>query len=131
MSIYGWIKWNKNHESENPVAITTNNSKDWIITAGIVIGGWILLYFTLSRYTDSNVPATDAFVSATAWAGMWLLARHKVENWILLNISNAIAIPLLIYKGMAFAAVFTLFLFIVAIFGYLRWRKQYRLAHTG
>jgi nicotinamide mononucleotide transporter len=69
-------------------------------------------------------------VSATACAGMWLLAKHKIENWILLNISNAIAIPLLVYKGIPLTACLTLFLFIVACFGYFNWRKQYRVLHA-
>lgn len=131
MSIYGWIVWYKGSESENPSAISHNNRKDWITTILIVIIGWTVIYLLLTRFTDSNVPAIDAFVSSTACAGMWLLAKHKIENWVLLNISNAVAIPLLIYKGMPFTSFLTLFLFIVAIFGYFRWKKQYRLLHAA
>lgn len=130
MSIYGWIQWHKGHENDNPASISHNTAKDWMITTCICIIGWIVLYTVLSNYTDSTVPMLDAIISATAWAGMWLLAKHKVENWILLNISNAIAIPLYIYKGIPFTAFLTLFLFIVAIFGYFRWKKQYRLQHA-
>jgi nicotinamide mononucleotide transporter len=125
LSIYGWLLWNRHHENQNPRAISANTSKDWIISFSIVVIGWLILYFSLKTFTNSDVPALDAIVSATAWAGMWLLAKHKIENWILLNISNLIAMPLLIYKGLPLTAALTLFLFIVAIFGYMRWRKQY------
>jgi len=131
MSIYGWALWHKGKGNENPAAISHNNGKDLAISIAICVSGWAVLYFVLSSYTDSTVPMLDAIVSATAWAGMWLLAKHKIENWILLNISNAIAIPLYIYKGIPFTALLTLFLFIVAIFGYFRWKKQYRLLHTA
>ena len=130
MSIYGWVLWNKWHESESPAAITHNNKKDWLITGAIVVIGWVILYIVLSQFTDSDVPVWDAIVSATAWAGMWLLAKHKVENWILLNISNLIAIPLQIHKGIPFTAILTIFLFIVAVSGYFRWRKMYQLQHS-
>lgn len=130
MSIYGWVLWNKRHESESPTAITHNSKKDWLITGAIVVIGWIILYTVLSQFTDSDVPVWDAIVSATAWAGMWLLAKHKVENWILLNISNLIAIPLQIHKGIPFTAILTIFLFIVAVSGYFRWRRMYRLQHS-
>ena len=130
MSIYGWVLWNKHKESENPKAISHNTRQDWQITFLISGIGWCLLYFVLSKFTDSDVPVWDAIVSATAWAGMWLLAKHKIENWILLNISNAIAIPLYIHKGIPFTSFLTLFLFIVAIFGYFRWKKLYRLQHV-
>jgi nicotinamide mononucleotide transporter len=129
MSIYGWIRWNKGHESENAVAISKNSRKDWLITCVIVVSAFVLLYIILNRFTTSTVPFWDSFVAATAWAGMWLLAKHKVENWLLLNISNAVAIPLLLYKQMPFTAFLTLFLFVVAVFGYIRWNKQYKAGH--
>jgi nicotinamide mononucleotide transporter len=126
MSIYGWVRWSNKHESGNAASISYNGIKDWLVTAGIVGLGWLVLYYTLSTYTDSTVPVWDAIVASTAWAGMWLLARHKIENWVLLNISNAIAIPLLISKGLAATAILTLILFIVAVVGYFNWRRMYR-----
>jgi nicotinamide mononucleotide transporter len=54
---------------------------------------------------------------------MWLLAKRKIENWILLNISNLFAIPLLLYKHLLLYSGLTIFLFIVAIQGYFEWRK--------
>lgn len=125
MSIYGWLYWKfGKRRSETTISETTNNEK--LITAGIVIGTFSLFYFFLTNFTDSDVPILDSLVSAFAWAGMWLMARRKIENWILLNISNIIAIPLLIHKGLYLYAVLTAFLFIVAISGYLEWRKSIR-----
>jgi indole-3-acetate monooxygenase len=54
-----------------------------LITAGIVIGTFSIFYFFLTNFTDSDVPILDSLVSAFAWAGMWLMARRKIENWIL------------------------------------------------
>lgn len=122
MSIYGWLYWKfGKRKSETTISETTNNEK--LITVGIVIGTFSIFYFFLTNFTDSDVPILDSLVSAFAWAGMWLMARRKIENWILLNISNIIAIPLLIHKELYLYAILTAFLFIVAISGYLEWRK--------
>ncbi|QQQ28502.1 nicotinamide riboside transporter PnuC [Chryseobacterium indoltheticum] len=122
MSIYGWLYWKfGKRKSETTISETTNNEK--LITVGIVLGTFGVFYFFLTNFTDSDVPILDSLVSAFAWAGMWLMARRKIENWVLLNISNIIAIPLLIHKGLYLYAVLTAFLFIVAISGYLEWRK--------
>lgn len=126
MSIYGWAHW-LTKKSGDELHITKANKKDWLITLSIVIIGCALFYFILSAYTTSDVPFWDAWVSSTAWAGMWLLAKRKIENWILLNISNLFAIPLQFHKGIPLYALLTIVLFIVAIFGYLRWRKLYFL----
>lgn len=130
MSVYGWARWMRNKENNRASAISYCDTKDWVISSAIVILGFAILFVTLDNYTDSTVPLADALVSAFAWAGMWLLAKHKIENWILLNISNAIAIPLLLYKGLPLTAVLTVILFIVAVSGYLRWRKLYTAQYT-
>lgn len=122
MSIYGWLYWKfGKQQSETAISETTHHEK--IIAVGIVAGTFSLFWYFLTQFTDSDVPVLDSLVSAFAWAGMWLMARRKIENWVLLNMSNIIAIPLLIHKGLYLYAVLTAFLFIVAISGYLEWRK--------
>ncbi len=122
MSIYGWWYWVKKKNLPS-VPITLTDKKEWQTVLYIVAGGFIVLYITLKNFTPSTVPLCDAFVSATAWAGMWLLAKRKIENWILLNISNAVAIPLLFYKHLPLYAALTIFLFIVAVQGYFQWKR--------
>lgn len=122
MSIYGWWFW-VHRRNEKPLPITKADKKDWTMAAAIVFIGFAILFFALKYFTDSTVPVFDAWVSATAWAGMWLLAKRKLENWILLNISNAFAIPLLFYKSLPLYALLTVFLFVVAMLGYLKWKK--------
>jgi nicotinamide mononucleotide transporter len=124
MSIYGWWHWTNKNQS--PVKISWCDRSEWIIVSGIVMVGFGSLYFVLKYFTPSTVPFWDAWVTATAWAGMWLLAKRKIENWILLNISNAFAIPLLLHKELPLFAVLTLFLFIVAVFGFFQWRRIFR-----
>ena len=123
MSIYGWANW-KSRSTSGASRITKSDGKDQAITIGIAVFGWGFLCFMLTTFTDSDVPIVDSFVSSTAWAGMWLLAKRKVENWIWLNISNLVAIPLLYSKQLYMFSFLTLFLFVVAIFGYLDWKKE-------
>ena len=122
MSIYGWWYWSTK-KGTAPVPITFSSRSEWYVTFAIAIGGSILLFLFLTSFTDSEVPVWDAWVSATGWAGMWLLARRKIENWLLLNISNAFAIPLLFQKGLPMLALLTIFLFVVACIGYFSWLK--------
>jgi nicotinamide mononucleotide transporter len=123
MSIYGWWYWLRKPDHFTTVPVTYTTKREWYVVLSIVAGGWLLLYGCLTRFTTSEVPGMDAWISCTGWAGMWLLARRKVENWILLNISNAFAIPLLFYKDLPLFAVLTLILFIVACKGYFDWTK--------
>ena len=123
MSVYGLWYWKFGNQREPEVLISRCSKQDWSIVSGIVLGGFVLLFVFLHHFTDSDVPVMDAFVSCTAWAGMWLLAKRKIENWILLNISNFVAIPLLFHKELYLFACLTIFLFMVAISGYFKWKK--------
>lgn len=128
MSIYGWVNWKRRTQS-GASRISKSNRRDQAVTFAIAILGWGFLYFMLTTFTDSDVPLIDAFVSSTAWAGMWLLAKRKLENWIWLNISNLVAIPLLYSKQLYMFSFLTLFLFVVAIFGYLDWNRELKNQH--
>ena len=125
MSVYGWVFW-VSKQGGAQVKVSWSNKREWGITLVIVFAGWLILYLLLKNFTTSNVPVWDSFVSSTAWAGMWLLARRKIENWMLLNISNLFAIPLLVYKKLPLFALLTLFLFVIAFWGYYDWRAIIR-----
>lgn len=122
MSIYGWWYWNTKTDATAHI-ISYCTKQEYVTAAAISLVGFGILYLILSKYTDSDVPVWDAWVSSTAWAGMWLLAKRKIENWILLNISNLFAIPLQIHKNLYLVATLTAFLFIMAILGYFKWKQ--------
>lgn len=122
MSIYGWLYWKYGKQQEEAKISRANTTDKWIVL-GIVSATFGLFWFFLTQYTDSDVPIWDSLVSAFAWAGMWLMAKRKVENWILLNISNLISIPLMVHKNLYLYAGLTVFLFVVAVLGYIKWNR--------
>ena len=132
MSFYGWYYWIKKKD-EPSVKVTWSNRTEWIITLSITFIGWAILYAILNHgfvfwrfnFPPSTVPIWDAFVSSSAWAGMWLLARRKIENWVLLNLSNIFAVPLLFYKHLPLFGFLTIFLFIIGVWGFIDWVKIY------
>ena len=130
MSVYGWIFWKYGkQQSETPISFSTKN--EWLKAAIIVGVAFTLFFIFLTGFTDSDVPFLDSIVTAFAWAGMWLMAKRKIENWIFLNISNFIAVPLLIHKELYLFAGLTAFLFIVAIFGYKNWYRLIKTQQNG
>lgn len=130
MSVYGWIFWKYGkQQSETPISFASKN--EWLKAAIIVGVAFTLFFIFLTGFTDSDVPFLDSIVTAFAWAGMWLMAKRKIENWIFLNISNFIAVPLLIHKELYLFAGLTAFLFIVAIYGYRNWYRLIKTQQNG
>jgi nicotinamide mononucleotide transporter len=123
ISIYGLYAWRKTSEHAE-ISISASVRKDWIIAGSIAIISFCLSYGVLVNFTDSAVPLQDSAVAAFAWAGTWLLTKRKIESWWWLNISNAIAVPLYLQKGYVLTSLLTVLLFIIAIFGFYKWRKE-------
>ena len=70
------------------------------------------------------MPVADGFASATAYTGMWLMARKKLENWIWWIATNVASIPLYFSKGYVFTSVYYFILLIMAVFGLFEWRRR-------
>ena len=119
-SILGLVLWQQKSQQE----ISKTAKQEWVIATGILVSSFLILFFLLNKFTDSNVPYLDATVSAFAWVGTWLLLKRKVENWILLNVSNLIAIPLQIYKGLELTSLLTIIYVIIAVLGYREWKQK-------
>ena len=122
MSIYGWFYW-RFGKQKKAVPISYATLTEHFQAIGIVIICFAIMAYWLVSHTNSDVPYWDACTTAFAWAGMWLMARRKMENWIYLNISNLVSIPLLFYKELYVYAALTIFLFIIGTSGYFKWRK--------
>jgi len=69
MSIHGWRFWTYKRNSI-PLPISRATQKEWLIALAIIVAGFVILYVCLKHFTNSTVPLMDAWVSATAWAGM-------------------------------------------------------------
>jgi nicotinamide mononucleotide transporter len=77
-----------------------------------------------AAFAPEAIPWADAFASATAYTGMWLMARKKVESWYWWIATNIASIPLYFVKNYVFSSVFYFILLIMAIFGLIEWTKR-------
>jgi nicotinamide mononucleotide transporter len=136
MSVYGWYMWTrKKGDNQSPVlVITKSNRKEWIQQIVFFVAFYLLIYFSLSfakkAFLPEAIPWADAFASATAYTGMWLMAKKKVESWIWWILTNIASIPLYFIKGYAFTSVQFLILLILAIAGWKSWNEKAKHAAT-
>jgi nicotinamide mononucleotide transporter len=125
MSIYGWYHWTrkKGDTVEFPISKISSSEKRiaiilFIFTVAFVVS--VYLYF--DKFTTWYA-YVDTFVTGIFFVGMWLMAKRKVENWIFWIIGDVISIPLYFAKGYTFTSFQYVVFTIVAIFGYLEWKK--------
>ena len=130
MSLYGWYLWTRKTEDKTNfvLQITRSNKKEWLqqlLFFGVIYAIiYLLLTYAKTAFAPEAIPWADAFASATAYTGMWLMAKKKVESWIWWILTNIASIPLYFIKGYAFTSVQFIVLLILAIAGWISWNQK-------
>jgi nicotinamide mononucleotide transporter len=125
MSIYGWHHWTRKKGDivEFPIAVMTKKEKVIaMIIFMVTLIFVILVYLYFNKFT-SWYSYVDTFLTGLFFVGMWLMAKRKIENWIFWIIGDVISIPLYFAKGYTFTSFQFLIFTIIAVYGYLEWKK--------
>ena len=127
MSIYGlyiWLTGNNHANNKKNIPISRiKNFKSWVIIAMITVISFFIIGYILQNFTDSNVP-WDAFTTSLSFVATWMLARKKIENWLIWIIVDATSIALYIYKQLYPTTILFILLTILAIVGYFQWKRE-------
>ncbi|MET7028474.1 nicotinamide riboside transporter PnuC [Sediminicola luteus] len=126
MSIYGWYVWTRKVDATHfiPITKTTSKERKWSIILFVATIVFVMMVYIFFDRLDSWTSYVDSFTTAIFFVGMWLMARKKIENWIYWIIGDIISVPLYLYKGLIFTSLQYFLFTIIAIFGYLAWKKS-------
>jgi len=134
MSFYGWVLWTKKDEKNNKIVlhISSSNKKEWLQQLLFFILCYIIIFTILTwlkkSFAPDAIPWADAFASAAAYTGMWLMAKKKLENWWWWIVTNSASIPLYFIKGYVFTSIQFLVFLIMAIAGLIEWKRRIKYA---
>ncbi|WP_242117311.1 nicotinamide riboside transporter PnuC [Aestuariivivens sediminicola] len=126
MSIYGWWNWSRKKEDTYVVPISRTNTKEKIIGFGMFILTMVVTYIVYRAYgTEINSSNyIDIFTSGVFFTAMWFMANKKLENWTLWILADIITVPLYAYRGWGMLSLQYLIFTVLAIQGYLAWKKN-------
>jgi nicotinamide mononucleotide transporter len=131
MSIYGWYLWvKKDKEQHYVVTVQFSTRREWMLHLLFCAVCYIAIFSCLTwlktSFYASTFPWADAFASATAYTGMLLMAKKKVESWIWWILTNIASVPLYFAKHYVFTSVLYFVLLVMAVFGLIEWIKRAR-----
>ena len=126
VSIYGWYYWSKadsvTGKKSRPVSVC---SVSLLVYLGIIfLGSFAGMAFLLKQYTNTDVPYVDAFITSLSFIATWLLAKKKIENWIVWIGADAVSVGVYFYKELYATIVLFSVLTILAFVGYYQWKKD-------
>jgi nicotinamide mononucleotide transporter len=124
LMIYGWYEWL--HGGTNRQELPVSRTPRWAWRTGVAWGvfGSVVVIFAQLRFTDNPAPYVDSSLLVWSLVAQWMTARKWIENWILWVIINTISVPLYVTRSLWITALLYVGLWILAIRGYLQWRRD-------
>ena len=125
MSIYGWWNWSRVKDNHHIVLISRTNKKEYLTASFFFLLTIGITYTVYKMNLDFlEIPNyIDIFTSGIFFTAMWLMANKKIESWIFWVIGDIITVPLYSYRGLGMLSLQYLIFLILAIQGYLEWKK--------
>jgi len=127
ISIYGLWSWRRGGENSSEgetLHVSCTKVNLWVKLFILNLFLTLLMYYLLSRYTDSPIPFGDAFTTSLSIIATWMLARKKIEQWLIWIFIDLISSGLYLYRGL-YPTVFLFMVYtVMAVIGYYEWRKE-------
>lgn len=124
INLYGWIVWSRSLAEQGAVRVETLTLRAqmaWvagIATAALLWGG------AMAHWTDASMPFWDATNAAASIAAQILLARRRLENWLLWIAVDISSIALYAVKGLMLTALLYVIFLGLSVWGYREWRAR-------
>ena len=126
MSIYGWWNWSRIENDKYLLKITRFSKNDLGLTVFLFLLTITITYAVYTfNLTEIKIPNyIDIFTSGIFFTAMWLMANKKLESWVFWIIGDVITVPLYAYRGLGMLSLQYIIFTILAIQGYLEWKKS-------
>lgn len=124
LNIYGWYHWLYGGKARDSLPVTDQTTKTntlWLIfiAIGTVLWGWIM-----ATNTDASLPYPDAFTTVASLSAQWLMARKRLESWVLWIVVDIVATIVYYMKGLYLTSGLYLVFLGMATAGLFAWRKS-------
>lgn len=126
-NVYGLAAWLRSKDQSDeaaPVRIVHTPKRQILPLILVSISLWMAIFLVLKNFTDSPVPWGDAFTTSLSVVAMWMLAQKQLEQWLLWVVVNVASLCLYVWKGLYPTAVLFAVYTVVAVLGYLKWKKE-------
>lgn len=120
---YGWLQWQNKTTAKEP-EVTKTEKPLLIIFLITGIGATFFLGTFLYSKTDASLPYLDALTTVMSLIAQWMIAKKKIENWLIWIAADVIYVGMYIYKSLYLTSGLYFIFILLAVFGYLEWKKS-------
>jgi len=123
LQFYGWYNWKYGGSNKSTLRVTLlTHTMFWI---GLTVLVTALLGYVMQTKTDASFPYEDAFITVASLVAQYLMIKKILQSWLFWIIVDVVAIVIYAYKDLYFTTVLYVLFLVMAIIGYLEWKKAY------
>ena len=127
LSIYGWYAWLFGNEAKTVLSVSKIPTNLSFLCIGFFLIFALISGYLFSKYTKASLPYLDSSLTAVSLIATWMTARKYLENWLLWIFANVVYVGMYAYKGLNGTAVLYVLLIVLAMKGYITWKKSVEL----
>ncbi len=124
LSIYGWYEWLHGGKDHGKLSVTRTRVSEGLLLTLIAVVSTLGVGYFLTAYTNADLPYWDALTTVVSLCAQFLMARKKLESWVLWISVDIIYIGMYYYKALYLTMVLYAIFLVLAAAGYFAWRKS-------
>ena len=126
LGVFGFINWGKSAETK---------LKIWSLKKHFLVGIPTLIFALLLGFifskTNQKLPYLDAFITAFAILATYLTTKSILENWLYWIVLNLLSMYLWYEQDLQLTVVLFAVNTLMAVFGFILWRKKWKSEQTN
>jgi len=123
LSIYGWYQWLYGGPEKSKLSISHVRAKLIFLLTLIGISGTLLMGWSLSNYTNADLPYWDSTTTVMSLIAQWMLARKILENWLVWISADVLFVGIYLHKKLYLTSLLYVIFLILATSGYIVWKR--------
>jgi nicotinamide mononucleotide transporter len=128
VSLAGWYAWapQKADKHGSEKRISRLGFRSWLTTMLVITVLFGLIAVILRYFDQSEALMSDAILTSASIVATWLLMRRIIDHWLVWIVIDLFSGILALFKDLPFTAFLFFIYTLLAIKGYLEWRKELR-----
>ncbi|PKV66663.1 nicotinamide riboside transporter PnuC [Pontibacter ramchanderi] len=123
-SFYGWYEWLYGGKGHTERKVTRVGQREFWIMIALVLAFTASLGYFLDNYTDADLSYTDSGTTAVSLMAYWMMAKKRLENWLVWLAVDVVYIGVFTYKELYLTALLYFIFLILATIGYFDWKRD-------
>jgi len=137
LNVYGWYYWSRKDNRAKKVPVRPVTKKNLLVSFIIILTvspllGFLLINFAAKlHYQPPAFPYIDSFCTVCSLLAQFFMARKVLENWLMWIFVDIIYVVVYLLKGLQITAGMFAVYIIIALLGYIDWRKTLQSQRSG